>query len=218
MKPHQDSADRGAGSGCMARLVRFSSLICRAKKVAELVHNNLSGDKTVLERRSNSVAINVNQILVGKPRCLNLLPFFFVLSFNATCDAFQSSDTVKMEVGQSLVDIVGEARNVSDLGSHSLKKTIKAFHLASLGDGQQGQPPSNENPEKPHQRSDESNNLVVSQSKTNWHLALELLLLGFAGILVGCAICVAGWQLSIVRANAGALAQPRETSTEENDV
>jgi hypothetical protein len=43
--------------------------------------------------------------------------------------------------------------------------------------------------------------LVVSQSKTNWHLALELLLLGFAGILVGCAICVAGWQLSIVRAN-----------------
>jgi len=202
MKPRKDSYDRGAGSGCMARLVRFSSLIGRAKKVAELVHNNRSGDKTVLERRSNSVAINVNQILVVKPRCLNLLPFLFVLSFNATCDALQSSDTVKMEVGQSFVHIVREAQNVSDLKSHSLKKTIKAFHLASLGDSQQGQPPPNENPEKPHQRSDESNNLVVGQSKTNWHLALELLLLGFAGILVGCSICLAGWWLFIIRANS----------------
>lgn len=29
MKPRSDSADRGAGSGCMARLVRFSSFVGR---------------------------------------------------------------------------------------------------------------------------------------------------------------------------------------------
>jgi hypothetical protein len=140
------------------------------------------------------------------PHWSNLLPLFMVMILNVSSQALQSPNAVNMEVCKPLVDIVGKSASLGDLGGNSSGELVEISALANNCGCQQRQSPS-ENYSRNRSRDsdqvgDDSGNLVVGQSKTNWHFALELLLLGFAGILVGCAICVAGWWLFIVRANA----------------
>lgn len=50
MKPRKDSDDRGAGSGCMARLVRFFFSLCLARDV--ITHAPEEGVKPLAEAES----------------------------------------------------------------------------------------------------------------------------------------------------------------------